>query len=46
MSRGTWSGVLGAKLPQKLEAVAVISVGDWGDERRRREDIGAEGAEG
>ena len=36
----------GGKAPQKLEAVAVISVGDWGDERSRREDLGAEGAEG
>jgi len=26
--------------------VAAICVGDWGDERRRREDRGAEGAEG
>ena len=27
-------------------SVAAISVGDWGDERRRREDRGAEDAEG
>jgi len=27
-------------------SVAAICVGDWGNERRRREDRGAEGAEG
>ena len=26
--------------------MVAISVGDWGDERRRREDRGAKGAEG
>jgi len=34
---------LGKKVGGNTKAVAAISVGDWGDERRRREDRGAEG---